>query len=705
MNTPAALFILGDFGNSDVDWTKETILRTFRSGETNLGIPEDEAVQDLGVPIRVFDVRADARNGGDSERPSFDPQTITGLLETCEIPFVILILSQVPAGSDENTPERVSNRHLAETLGQIRNACQHAKADEPRVLVLNPNWDKSFWEKVQGSAYPAGTGEFFTLYTAERSTEAALRRQYFALRAIFELHRTLIRVNRGISPAEDVSVKVFISHAKRDGVPLSWALRAQFREMKWMKRFYDFDVLKPGQKNWREVLESGVEESLVLVLRTNAFDQRPWCRQEVMWAEEYARPIVIIDARTHLTQLPSSLPYSACHAVTVPDGDTLRVLTICMRELLRGSLALHKAPHESDATVFLPRPPSLTSLFTALKRIREMQGSDPPNIVYAGPPLENGFRRAAHELIRSIEPRASLHTMTEHRANVTIHPDSPHPAPRSLENHVVGVSASLSENPAEFGMNADELNRVLSRLCEALLGHGARLAFGHDWRPGGVMDAIVSMALQYKVQVAAGSDLRDEDKPRITNFVHAAAEPAMPPEVRDELKGVVDVRQCAELENPPVSDRGVRTKLALLAMRADLVETTDSLIALGGPESSAMGWLPGILEEVLRNLHAGHGVFLCRSFGGVTATLYDAFLGDGSNLAREKLATLLNAGLTEMASAIGPDSPHYAGVYQWVELLDNPDAAQLGGTTAFDAETIATEFLSWKMGLTDADRN
>ena len=68
---------------------------------------------------------------------------------------------------------------------------------------------------------------------------------------------------------------------------------------------------------------------------------------------------------------------------------------------------------------------------------------------------------------------------------------------RSLTGCIVGISTSESEELESLGFDHFEVNRTVIRLSEALLGAGARLAFGHDWRPGGVMEAVAALAVRY----------------------------------------------------------------------------------------------------------------------------------------------------------------------------------------------------------------
>ena len=59
---------------------------------------------------------------------------------------------------------------------------------------------------------------------------------------------------------------------------------------------------------------------------------------------------------------------------------------------------------------------------------------------------------------------------------------------RPLEGKAIGISVALGEDHARCGYGAEEMNRTVVRLSEVLLSAGARLVFGHDWRPYGIDD-------------------------------------------------------------------------------------------------------------------------------------------------------------------------------------------------------------------------
>jgi len=115
---------------------------------------------------------------------------------------------------------------------------------------------------------------------------------------------------------------------------LAYALKHQIEVLGWLEDFYDVDDL-PAGRNWQRELERGVGSSLLIMLRTEVYDGRHWCKQEVLWADEYATPAVLVEARTGLNHPAGSLPFDRIPTVRIPDGNLLRILFLALREGLR----------------------------------------------------------------------------------------------------------------------------------------------------------------------------------------------------------------------------------------------------------------------------------------------------------------------------------------------------------------------------------
>lgn len=228
---------------------------------------------------------------------------------------------------------------------------------------------------------------------------------------------------------------------------------------------------------------------------------------------------------------------------------------------------------------------------------------------------------------------------------------------RPLTDCVVGFSISESEDMERLGFDRSEMNRCVVRLSESLLAAGARLAFGHDWRPGGVMVAVAALAVRY---FHLGPDAAGKSKAKapIINRVAwpdlpflAPAETSNPdasppagsavdPMVR-LLKGIVDARQTPVPEGTSRAD-------ALSLMRAELADLCNIRVCLGGKLTGFSGKISGIVEEALGALRKGRPVFTSGIFGGASALVARA-MDPATDISEDKsLKDDLRAALLEI---------------------------------------------------------
>jgi hypothetical protein len=188
----------------------------------------------------------------------------------------------------------------------------------------------------------------------------------------------------------------------------------------------------------------------------------------------------------------------------------------------------------------------------------------------------------------------------------------------------VGVSLSESTNSRDAGFSIHEVNGLAVRLAESLLGEGARLVFGHNWRRDGVMTAIHRRAVQYQ----------SVDGPMILNLLPWPDEPGLTEAERREAKGTVEIREVGlppdleahkeERQVPP--DPWLRAR-ALTHMRTQIAATVDGQIYLGGRTRGSAGRFPGIVEEIYLLTRAGKPVYLSGLIGGATREIIDVLRG------------------------------------------------------------------------------
>lgn len=168
------------------------------------------------------------------------------------------------------------------------------------------------------------------------------------------------------------------------------------------------------------------------------------------------------------------------------------------------------------------------------------------------------------------------------------------PYRRSLEGLVIGISISESSDSSDLGFSSSEINRVVVRIAEALLGEGARLLFGHNWRRDGVMTEIHRLALRYQAS----------DHPVIMNLVPWPDDPGLSDQERREAAGTLEIREAGlppdlnqqTLNRTTFPQAWLRAR-ALTWMRRQMARIVDAQICLGGRTERFSGRYPGVVEE------------------------------------------------------------------------------------------------------------
>lgn len=193
---------------------------------------------------------------------------------------------------------------------------------------------------------------------------------------------------------------------------------------------------------------------------------------------------------------------------------------------------------------------------------------------------------------------------------------------RPLDGWIIGVSVSGADDLAVHGYTSGDVNRVTVRLSGALLAAGARLVFGHDWRPDGVMEAICRFAVAYQ---APG--IQSSARPLVQNLVAWPNETSLTPEQRHDLeqRGIVKVETVGlpAFASSSPTDPAARA-IALTHMRRELAKRTNARVCLGGKEDNVEGFFAGIIEEAYNAAVGEQPLFIARFLGGAAAKLATA---------------------------------------------------------------------------------
>lgn len=415
-------------------------------------------------------------------------------------------------------------------------------------------------------------------------------------------------------------IRVFLSHAKKDGTPIAEGLRLFLQRKTGLGDFFDVNDLAPGH-SFEKGLEQGVSSAALVVIQTDAYGSREWCQKEVLWAKKHRRPIIVVNAVCaretrmfpYLGNVPSvrwkagdpDAELDAAHAVT------LEVFRTVFFE------AQDWKGHFDESVTVLSRPPELVTLRPDSDEI----------VLYPDPPLADDELA----LLASYAPRTTFVTPISRR--LKLREKTP-----DLRGKRIGLSVSESQDAARLGLSGVHLRDAVIELARHLLASGATLVYGGDLRDEGFTQRLFSLVRDHN---AAGSDPFD----RIENVlpwpdseaVDAPLKAQHKPSARFIQVGLPD-ELLVDRESWTDEERAWRRAFALSLMRQRLAERCDARIVLGGRVKGYGGLYPGVAEEAFFTLKADRPLFVAGGFGGCAAELIGIREGAGDQLQMELLS-------------------------------------------------------------------
>lgn len=214
------------------------------------------------------------------------------------------------------------------------------------------------------------------------------------------------------------------------------------------------------------------------------------------------------------------------------------------------------------------------------------------------------------------------------------------PTKRPLVGCVINLSISESDDSTKRGFPSWQVNRVTLQLVAALFGQGASVAFGHDWREDGVMEAVYSFARQMQPPIPLqGVDAASEGQPLLRNLLPWPDSPHLPERDLERLSSTLRVESAGLPEELRASDdearraepadalyRYVRAR-GLTFLRHRLNDDCHVRLCLGGRRAGAAGRYPGVIEEALLAVKENKPLYLAGFLGGATEQVIEAIEG------------------------------------------------------------------------------
>jgi hypothetical protein len=109
-------------------------------------------------------------------------------------------------------------------------------------------------------------------------------RHLYALREVSDSHMF----------APPPPLKLFISHAKADGVEIATQIKAFVERSLPLKTFFDANDIAIGY-DFSEEIKTYIQDAVIIAIHTDMYSSREWCRREILLAKENNRPIVVLN--------------------------------------------------------------------------------------------------------------------------------------------------------------------------------------------------------------------------------------------------------------------------------------------------------------------------------------------------------------------------------------------------------------------------
>ena len=260
-------------------------------------------------------------------------------------------------------------------------------------------------------------------------------------------------------------------------------------------------------------------------------------------------------------------------------------------------------------------------------------------------------------------------------------PAEPH---RPLEGRCIGISISPTDELPSFGLGGDAVNVVTVDLARRIIALGGSVILGHDWRTGGVMEAVARFAVSYAGQNAA------PEKPLILNYL---AEPDRRSLSSSDSKMIESIVECAtfswansydeilgqagrltkgsragaqgfhalaDIAHGRGSEIAIARALNLTAMRYYIGQRSDIRILVGGKTLDYQGLAPGIIEEAWWQVVFGKPLIVCGGMGGASGALMEPDSAQAFDIQNDNSHPIARAYLEDIHSLAASDRSRIA---------------------------------------------
>lgn len=466
----------------------------------------------------------------------------------------------------------------------------------------------------------------------------------------------------------DQKIKLFISHAKKDCLNEAKQFRDYLNSSTKLSTFFDENDILDGN-DFRKQIEGNIISSLLVVLKTDIYSEREWCRNEVIIAKRNKIPTIVVNCISK--RVKRMFPYIGnCPMVQYTgnwDDIVLVLLRTALNQVYQSYLLDIIKDNNSNISNYIPCTPELFSFIT----IKDKEGK----ILYPEPPLGNEELLVLSDYSENI----SFVTPTEALANDFF----------NIKDKKIAFSVSESDDIHKYGCSKTMLKDVVLELSRYILKAGGELVYGGDLRNDGYTESFENFSYQY------GCKEKFETRPfYFTNYFAWPIYLKMSKSdqarfIHNRVQTVfVDPTVGAMVDKfvPPVENENLEIwAKSLTKMREKMEQDVNARIIIGGRLSRFKGKYAGVLEEFLIANKSKHPIYLIGGFGGAAKAIIDIRKGESVDLEYWAYTTPQYKEFVEFYNLANQDKINYELIIKEIK-----DAKLNNGLTAAENERLAS---------------
>lgn len=426
---------------------------------------------------------------------------------------------------------------------------------------------------------------------------------------------------RFINEKETEKLKLFISHSKKEfgnfGEIKAKELRDFLRTDTKLDSFFDTNDILDGHDFERQISDN-VENSLFIILETNTYSEREWCRIEALASKKNKVPGIVVNLVSGAVK--RGFPYMGNIPVIRYNQNWREIINLLLGTALnqyfqQQLLNVINEKHLSDNYFTLPFAPELFS-FSLIDKDK--------SVLYPEPPLGS----EEIKFLESFEKGKLFVTPVQAYSNIS----------KSLTGKNIAISISEPDDIQDYGGDQTLIRDITIELSRHILVAGGKLIYGGDLRKQGFTDLFAELSGQY-----GQLEKTNRDTKYFTNYfawpIYLQITSSHKTEFEYKRVFTVCVEPSTEipkeLKNDFISPNTIKNKYfwakSLSKMREEMEEKANARILLGGQTHGFKGKYVGILEEFIVSQKEGKPIFILGGFGGASRFIIDILMGGEGN--------------------------------------------------------------------------